>query len=410
MADPISLASGILTFVAFALHASRRLYETIDSFKSNKRVVRELGEELLALQGVLVSLQDTVNSSNTDLKALELPLHRCGKACEEFDKIIAKCTSNSGGVRAIRDWAKVQYMGNDITGLRVLLAGYKSTITIAICDVNMRTTNVTANLLGEYKIMIERTTSELEDQLDEINTKLKRIADHHLQNAPGTGSNGRVAEEDKYMIEEDKKSIEQCLGICVQVLDHIEQVRVAPTLNTPADSSTVNVKTSSTTHFARQMTTDTLKGCKNELTNTANVLQKQLESIQLRLSAISNHPESFGNTGAAAEEIESIKQCLAICSQASEQANQNRVNVFEDIKTAEDGEQIIVATLGDLVSAKRVTSGSRSIQWLGQMSDATLQHLADKKRSVSPPQNQRQDEQKTLQFEGRHGTGHKLIQ
>ncbi|RVD82370.1 uncharacterized protein DFL_006796 [Arthrobotrys flagrans] len=407
MADPISLASGILSFAVFALHASRRLYETIDSFKSNKRVVRELGEELVALQGVLVSLQDTIKTSNTDLKALELPLHRCGKACEEFEAIIAKCSSNSGGVRAIRDWAKVQYMGNDITGFRVLLAGYKSTITIAICDVNMRTTNVTAGLLSEYKTMIEKTTSELEDQLEEINMKLERLADRRMQNLPDAGSHGQLVEKDKGTIEEDKKSIEQCLGICVQVLDHIDQLQVVPSLRISSDSSAVN--TSSTTYLARQVTTDALNGCKTELVNTASVLQKQLNDIQRRLTAVSNNPESLGSTGA--EEIESIKQCLAICSQASEQVKQNRVNVFEDIKTSDDGEQIVVATLGDLISAKRVTSGSRSIQWLGQMSDASLQHLADKRVSVSPPQAQRQqDEKKTLKFEGRHGTGHKLIQ
>ncbi|KAK6535999.1 hypothetical protein TWF281_000245 [Arthrobotrys megalospora] len=377
MADPVSLASGILTFVVFALHASRRLYETIDSFKSNKKIVRELGEELLALRGVLESLQDTINGSNTDLKALELPLLRCGKACEEFEAIIAKCTSNSGGVRAIRDWAKVQYMGDDITGFRVLLAGYKSTITIAICDVNMRTTNITANLLSEYKTMIERTTSELEDQLEEINMKLERLASHHTQNLPDAGSHGQVAKKDKDTIEEDKKSIEQCIGICVQVMDHIDRLQMPPTLRTLSDSSATN--TSSATYYAKQLTTDALRGCKTELVNTTNLLQNQLEDIQLRLTAISNHPESFGSAGA--EEIESIKQCLAICSQASEQVKQNRINVFEDIKTSDDGEQIIVATMGDLLSAKRITSGSRSIQWLGQMSDASLQHLADKKRA-----------------------------
>jgi hypothetical protein len=56
----------------------------------------------------------------------------------------------------------------------------------------------------------------------------------------------------------------------------------------------------------------------------------------------------------------SNKQCLAICTQASVQADQVRNNVFEDISTAEDAHQVIVATFQDLISARRVTASARS--------------------------------------------------
>ncbi|KAF3917256.1 hypothetical protein AA313_de0202247 [Arthrobotrys entomopaga] len=403
MADPISLSSGILTLAIFALQSSQLLYKTISSFKSNKRTVRELGEELVALQGVLESLRDTINGSDADLKALTLPLHRCGKACLEFEALIAKLSSDSSGVRAIKDWAKVQYMGDDITGFKVSLSGYKSTIMIAICDVNMRTTNITAKLLSEYKTLIEQTTSDLEEQLEGINGKLDNltlISKPDLSNVGGGMVVGQVAEEDKRGIEEDKKSIEQCLRICFQVSEHIDKVQLSSVLSSPADSS----------DKARKLTTDALTGCKVELFNTTNALQKQLEDIQIRLAALSNRPESVGNNSGA-EEIESLKQCLAICFQASEQVRNNRMLVFEDVKMEDDGEQIIVATMGDLLSAKRVTSGSRSVQWLGQMSDASLQYLAGRR---SPPmQYQQKFDGKdggidTQNFEGRHGAGHML--
>ncbi|KAF3909334.1 hypothetical protein ABW20_dc0110549 [Dactylellina cionopaga] len=398
--DPVSLTSGILTFVVFALHASRRLYETIDGIKSNKKIVHELCEELEALQGVLASLEQTLKDSKEDLKALELPLQRCGKACEEFEATIAKCTSNSGGIKAIRDWAKVQYLGNDITGFRVLLAGYKSTITIAICDVNVRTTAVTSSLLKDYKSMIEKTTAELEDQLEEIDKKLELLT----ANLPSTGPNRQLAEEDKKAFEIDKKSIEQCLTVCLQVSRHIDQAQTASTLSTPLDSFPPNTSS----YKARQMTTDALTGCKTELENTTTLLQRQLKEIESRLGAISESSEALGGSAAAAE-IESIKQCLVICSQASEQVKQNRINVFEDVSQSDDGEQVIVSTVGDLLSAKRVTAGARSIQWMGQMSDASLQYLADKKRTVSPPESHaKADDKKPYQFEGRHGAGHKL--
>ena len=76
------------------------------------------------------------------------------------------------------------------------------------------------------------------------------------------------------------------------------------------------------------------------------------------------------------DEKDSIKQRLAICAQASEQEDEDRTNVLEDVSTAQDAHQVVVATLGDLISASRVTAGVRSTQWLRQISDATLQQLS----------------------------------
>jgi len=59
-------------------------------------------------------------------------------------------------------------------------------------------------------------------------------------------------------------------------------------------------------------------------------------------------------------EMKSIKQCLAVCVQASEQVDSVRTNVFEDVSAAQDAHQVIVATLGDLISARQVTATARS--------------------------------------------------
>ncbi|KAJ6260665.1 hypothetical protein Dda_4892 [Drechslerella dactyloides] len=399
MADPISLTSGLIAITVFTLQASRTLFATVSSFKGTKRVLRELNEELVALEGVLVSLQDTINGSNADLTALELPLLRCGKACEEFDMIIRKCMSNSGGARAIRDWAKVQYMGEDITGFRVLLAGYKSTITIAICDANMKTMSITTSLLSQYKLMIETTASDLEEQLDNIDKKLERLA-AHVQPYPTstTALDRQITDQDQETLEADKRGIEQCIEICAQVSDHIDRVQTQT-----AESSSTDPASSQTTYLAQQLTTGVLTGCKSELVNTTSLLQRQLDTIKFQLAALSEHPETLGSAG------ESLKQCLAICAQASEQAKSERINVFEDITAHDDGDQIVVSTLGDLISAKRITVGSRSLQLLGQMSDESLQHFASKARTRSPQQSQpRPEEHEPVKFAGRHGAGHKL--
>jgi hypothetical protein len=138
MAEPIGIASGLLALATFAFQSSVSLYGVIESFQSNKKVIRELKEELEALDGVLESLRQATANKVIELPALELPLLRCGQACREFEAAIVKCTAHSNGSRtSFRDWAKLTYMGDDIAGFKNMLAGYKSTISIALGDANL---------------------------------------------------------------------------------------------------------------------------------------------------------------------------------------------------------------------------------------------------------------------------------
>ena len=139
MAEPIGVASGLLALAIFAFQSSIALVKTVQSFNIHPKRVRDLREELEALVSVLSSLTETVDANTeVDLSALNLPLLRCGNACKEFEQEIMKCSSRSGGNRtSFRDWAKLKYMGDDIDGFRQLLAGYKSTIIIALTDANL---------------------------------------------------------------------------------------------------------------------------------------------------------------------------------------------------------------------------------------------------------------------------------
>jgi len=139
MAEPISLASGLLALATFAFQSSVALYNTVQSFQSHPKRVRDLIEELEALGGVLGPLGETVRATtDVDLSPLDLPLLRCGNACKDFEQELLKCSSRTGGSRnSFRDWAKLRYMGDDIDGFRRLLAGYKLTICIALTDANL---------------------------------------------------------------------------------------------------------------------------------------------------------------------------------------------------------------------------------------------------------------------------------
>jgi hypothetical protein len=138
MVDPIGAASGIVALVTFALQSSKLLYKTVASFQKLPKFVEDLKNELEALNGVLQTLQGTVSSSDVDLTALELPLRQCGKACKDFDALIAKCFRHAtDSKRSFRDWARLQYLGDDVIGFQKMMAGYKSTIIIALSNVNM---------------------------------------------------------------------------------------------------------------------------------------------------------------------------------------------------------------------------------------------------------------------------------
>lgn len=138
MADPISVTSAFLTLVGFALQSSTTLYQTVRSFQASRRNIRELKEELESLTGVLQSLHEAAETTNTDFTALKLPLLRCSKACTEFEALVVKCTRHSGGSRSsVRDWATLKYKGDDITTFKNTLSGYKATIIIALGDANL---------------------------------------------------------------------------------------------------------------------------------------------------------------------------------------------------------------------------------------------------------------------------------
>jgi Fungal N-terminal domain of STAND proteins len=119
---------------------------------------------------------------------------------------------------------------------------------------------------------------------------------------------------------------------------------------------------------------------KTKLTATTLSLEAHLQLINRRLPSRplpeSSSIEDNSELQQIQEEKESVEHCLGICAEASQQADQVRTNVFEDISVAEDAHQTLVSTVGDLITAKRVTAGPCTAQWIGQMSDTSLQQLS----------------------------------
>jgi hypothetical protein len=138
MADPLSIASSIVALVTFGLQTTKILRATIDSFHNRTKTARDLRIDVIALLGALEELSEVVEDGAAEFDRLKLPLYSCATLCSEFNELIHKCTSRTSNSKgSFRDWAKLHFRGSDIETFRTTLAGYKSTIQIAIGAINL---------------------------------------------------------------------------------------------------------------------------------------------------------------------------------------------------------------------------------------------------------------------------------
>lgn len=173
----------------------------------------------------------------------------------------------------------------------------------------------------------------------------------------------------------------------------------------------INLRTAAVSASAVQEFKDMLKDTKTDLGDHLENLDDKLEALSTQESRANE--ENIAGRRRIQEEIDCAKACLAVCAQASEHADKVRTNVFEDVTAAQDSDQIVVSTLGDLISAKRITAGVRATQWIGQMSDTSLQQLA-RGRGIDLSSGSRivrdvaDQDRGSIIFEDQYGSGHKL--
>lgn len=187
MADGISVASGIVAISIFAGKSSIALFNTVKSFQNHKRDVRELKDQLETLTGTIQSVQDLAPKHEDTLEPLNLPLLRCGRACEEFSQMIASCTKHSNQTgTSFRDWTKLKYHNEDISGVKRKLGMYTDTMSIAIGVISMyavsqalilpladhtfrrRLNTVTKDVMVEFQERVTNAIADIQEQLGKI--------------------------------------------------------------------------------------------------------------------------------------------------------------------------------------------------------------------------------------------------
>ena len=153
--------------------------------------------------------------------------------------------------------------------------------------------------------------------------------------------------DDKYTIYE-LECLNRCLKICVWISESINEHKRAGN------------------HTATSLT-----GYQEKLAATISELEEFLKAIDSQ------------NVAGSLSDLMQTTQLDELLLRTSEQLDQQNwgsedenVNRFKDIFVAEDGIQIILSTTGDLIQAKNISTGARSVQCLGQLSDTSIQQIS----------------------------------
>lgn len=111
-----------------------------------------------------------------------------------------------------------------------------------------RISAVTDNLVKDYKSLLTDTTSDLDERLKEINVRLQTLSTETMISVEDAAERDRMQEE--------KDSTKQCLTICAQASQHVDQVRthVFEDISADRDSHQVIISTSGDLIVAKRIT------------------------------------------------------------------------------------------------------------------------------------------------------------
>ena len=167
-------------------------------------------------------------------------------------------------------------------------------------------------------------------------------------------------------LQDEKEVTKQCLRICEDARSYLEtlQTQEAPLL----EGTSQNVADSMRTQFEAQLTTyQVLSEGRDRFSETIGRLQERLDSM-----GQNGEPERALERLRLQEDINTQKQCLEVCKQASNQVSYRKVHSFGELVADGDSDQLVVTTLADLFDVKKALATNNSAQLVGSMTEAAL--------------------------------------
>jgi hypothetical protein len=232
--------------------------------------------------------------------------------------------------------------------------------------------NATPAVIHEYRKMITDAKLSLHNHLERLEDSL-RARNVHEEPASATD----IVSQDK--LKEEKGSIEQCIEICSRAHTYIDGIESRHQQSTFTENIDGHGLRPTVVSDAVQL--ETLVGRnrwssaipESQVRSKLYDLETQINSLIEQKKHVSD--EDKEQLEKMKEERDMLAQCLNVCSQA-ESALAN--DTLKDI-VSESGSQhlIVTTTLGDLISARRISSRSSASRLLGgQISDETPQRLS----------------------------------
>ncbi|KAL5374889.1 hypothetical protein PMIN06_012165 [Paraphaeosphaeria minitans] len=293
------------------------------------------------------------------LSALELPLRRCGNACGEFLQELQSCCQRSGNDRqSFRDWAKLRYMGDNIEDFKDSLAAYKSTIIIALTDIQLRNSSVTLERLEGYKNLIETATNDLEARLETIDEKLESLMTR-------TAISSETAE--LHRVKDERLSTQRCLQICAQLSELIDEVQPALAYSASKDPDATSEK----------ITNDGIQQCRTSMEQTTARLERHMQEIldQMITKSAGTTKEDAEYLARLREEWSTARQCRDICSKADQHLQEN-ISIIDNHATGDEAVQFLVSNSQKTIHGKNRGYGDYIKQLGGHLSDQSIQKVS----------------------------------
>ncbi|KAH8621840.1 hypothetical protein IG631_23462 [Alternaria alternata] len=160
MAAEIGVVASIITVVGVAITSSKKLYETVVSYKSADNDLKEFSDEVQTIQLILEALEASLkgtSESNTsgNLKKCLIDFKPTMESLSQLcDEIKAKAITDT---MTVRDKLKYLFKEEAFSAYKYRLNSYKLTINIVmglvvLCVHTRRRVQIAANSLSQHQV------------------------------------------------------------------------------------------------------------------------------------------------------------------------------------------------------------------------------------------------------------------
>ncbi|KAJ5982650.1 hypothetical protein N7451_012750 [Penicillium sp. IBT 35674x] len=376
------LGSGVKRIFSIGSSLLGVTFQEIQSFENQPKDIGHLKSELNSLIAVLKPLLSVVSESSAendpDLVSLKAPLLGCGEACKDLGGLVQKCTKHSHGKKSsVRDWAMLKLLADQIKGAQNVLSMYRTTITLALANANLRRNRVTQEVFEKYNGIILEITSQLKEHIRQV--------DDRLSSLPLQGATKFSGKEELERLLREKLRVKQCLDVCRQIAETINRGQSAVVQDVA--SPTFKARYTSTKSLneilsADETTMNFLDHLSLSTKETCEKLEKRGQFVQQKLehfpaAVLEEFEEVFAERCQRQNERTLLIGCLSVCENASQRSEQARISIFEDIHAAKRAKQAVISEVGDLLSAKGIRADEDSEQILGQVSRSPFVNFND---------------------------------